>query len=192
MKLKKEYFLQEDVVGLAKHLLGKTLVTKVNGIVTAGLITETETYNGIYDKASHAYGGKRTGRTEVMYYEGGTSYVYLCYGIHNLFNIVTGKKEVPHAILIRAIQPITGIETILQRRHSNTYKRELFVGPGKVTKALGIDLSHNAISLTGKTIWLEDDHVMVNEKTISVGPRIGVDYAGEDAKLPYRFWVNEI
>lgn len=173
-------------------MFGKTLVTKVNGQITSGLITEIEAYNGIIDKASQAFGGRRTDLTEVMYSEGVVSYVYLCCGIHNLFNIVTGKKDVPHAILIRVIQPVKGIDTILQRRNAKINKRELFVGPGKVTKALGIGLQHNSLALSGTTIWLEDDNVKLDTKTISVGPRIGVDYAGEDAKLPYRFWVKEI
>lgn len=188
-KLAASYYLKPDVVFLAKDLIGKTLCTRINNILTCGIITETEAYNGVIDKASHAYGERRTNRTETMYSKGGVSYVYLCYGIHRLFNIVTNSNGTPHAILIRAIYPVTGIEEIVKRRGLK-FSDKLCVGPGKVSQALGIDLIHNTISLTGKEIWLQDDHIYINEKDIQVGPRIGVDYAGDDAKLPYRFWIT--
>jgi DNA-3-methyladenine glycosylase len=191
MKLRSTYYQQEDVVKLASDLLGKVLVTKLNGKITSGIITETEAYNGIFDKASHAFGGKRTTRTETMYANGGISYVYLCYGIHHLFNIVTGKKDVPHAVLIRAIQPNKGVDLILQRRNAQKLSPNLCVGPGKVSSALNISTKQNAISLSGNSIWLEDDNININPSQIWVGPRIGVDYAGEDAKLPYRFLVKD-
>jgi DNA-3-methyladenine glycosylase len=187
--LKASYYLNPDVVFLAKDLIGKTLCTRINGVLTGGIITETEAYAGVIDKASHAYGDRRTKRTETIYSKGGVSYVYLCYGIHRLFNIVTNVSGIPHAILVRAIYPTIGIEEIKKRRGvkpSPTW----CVGPGKVSQALGIDLIHNTISLTGKEIWIKDDGIKINEKDIQVGPRIGVDYAGEDAKLPYRFWVG--
>ena len=195
MKIEKAYYLQPNVVKLAKDILGKVLVTRVNQQITSGIITETEAYNGVVDKASHAYRGRRTARTEVMFAEGGISYVYLCYGIHHLFNIVTNVKEVPHAILIRAVFPLTGKKVILKRRNSPELKKGLCIGPGKVSMALGINSSHNEIDLCGPgsyrdKIWLEDDNIKLNK--ILSGPRIGVDYAKEDAKLPYRFWVNEI
>jgi DNA-3-methyladenine glycosylase len=192
LKLPKSYYLQENVVDLARDLIGKVLVTKIDGCLTSGIISETEAYNGVVDRASHAYGGRRTGRTEVMFGRGGVSYVYLCYGIHNLFNIVTNVEGTPHAVLIRAIIPLKGKGAILDRRNAETFKKDLCVGPGKVSAALGIGLSHNALDLTGKTIWLQDDNIKVDQKKILVGPRIGVDYAEEDAKLPYRFWVNHI
>lgn len=191
MKVKKSYFLEEDVVYLAEDLLGKVLVTKFNNKLTAGIITETEAYDGVNDKACHAYGGKRTARTEVMYAQGGISYVYLCYGMHHLFNIVTGSKDVPQAVLIRAIEPLKGIEEILKRRNATKLSANLCVGPGKITKALGITTQHNAFDLTQGKIWLEDDNVQLKKSQILKGPRIGVDYAGEDAKLPYRFWVKD-
>lgn len=191
MKVKKSYFLEEDVVSLAEDMLGKVLVTKFNNKLTAGIITETEAYDGVNDKACHAYGGKRTARTEVMYAQGGISYVYLCYGMHHLFNIVTGSKDVPQAVLIRAIQPLKGIEEILKRRNATKLSANLCVGPGKITKALGITTQHNAFDLTQGKIWLEDDNVQLKKSQILKGPRIGVDYAGEDAKLPYRFWVKD-
>ena len=187
--LKASYYLNNDVVSLAKDLIGKTLCTRINNMVTCGIITETEAYAGVTDKASHAYGGRRTKRTETMYSKGGVSYVYLCYGIHRLFNIVTNNKDIPHAILIRAIYPVKGIEEIVKRRGIK-FSDNLCVGPGKVSQALGIDLVHNGLSLSGKEIWLQDDRINIKEGDIQVGPRIGVDYAGEDAKLPYRFWTT--
>jgi DNA-3-methyladenine glycosylase len=187
--LKASYYTNPDVVFLARDLIGKTLCTRIGGVLTGGIITETEAYAGATDKASHAYGDRRTKRTETMYGKGGTSYVYLCYGIHRLFNIVTNVKGIPHAVLVRAIHPTIGVEEILRRRGAKL-SPTLCVGPGKVSQALGIGLLHNNLSLTGKEIWLQDDGVTVNPKDIQVGPRIGVNYAGEDAKLPYRFWVG--
>ena len=187
--LKASYYLNTDVVFLAKDLIGKTLCTRINNKLTCGIITETEAYAGVTDKASHAYGGRRTNRTETMYSKGGVSYVYLCYGIHRLFNIVTNTKDIPHAILIRAIYPTKGLEEIVKRRGAKL-SNNLCVGPGKVSQALGIDLMHNNLYLTGKEIWLQDDQVKINENDIQTGPRIGVDYAGEDAKQPYRFWTT--
>jgi DNA-3-methyladenine glycosylase len=189
MILPTDYFLNPDVVFLAKDLIGKTFYSHINGIITAGIITETEAYAGVIDKASHAYGGRRTNRTETMYSVGGVSYVYLCYGIHRLFNIVTNTDGIPHAILIRAIYPTVGIDEIVKRRGLKFFNK-LCVGPGKVSQALGIELIHNNLSITGNTIWLQDDGVRVKKSDIQTGPRIGVDYAGEDAKLPYRFWTE--
>jgi DNA-3-methyladenine glycosylase len=191
MKLSNAYYQQENVVNLASDLLGKVLVTKLNGKLTSGIITETEAYNGVVDKASHAYGGRRTARTETMYAASNISYVYLCYGIHHLFNIVTGKQDVPHAVLIRAIQPLKGTDVVLQRRNASKLSPQLCVGPGKVSSSLYITTQQNALSLTGTVIWLEDDNIKLKSSQIAVGPRIGVDYAGEDAKLPYRFFVKD-
>ncbi|MBA3680853.1 MAG: DNA-3-methyladenine glycosylase [Bacteroidetes bacterium] len=187
--LKASYYLNKDVVFLAKDLIGKTFCTRINNKLTCGIITETEAYAGVTDKASHSYNGRRTNRTETMYSKGGVSYVYLCYGIHRLFNIVTNDKDIPHAILIRAIYPTKGIEEIVKRRGVK-FSNNLCVGPGKVSQALGIDLLHNNLSLTSKQIWLQDDNIKIKESDIQVGPRIGIDYAGEDAKLPYRFWTT--
>ena len=187
--LKASYYLNPDVVFLAKDLIGKTLCTRINNVLTCGIITETEAYAGVNDKASHAYNGRRTNRTETMYSKGGVSYVYLCYGIHKLFNVVTNVKGIPHAILIRAIHPTIGIEEIIERRGIKLSKN-LCVGPGKVTQALGLDLVHNNSPLTGKEIWIQDDGIKIKASDINTGPRIGVDYAGEDAKLPYRFWTT--
>jgi DNA-3-methyladenine glycosylase len=192
MKLKKDFYIRENVVQIANDLLGKILVTKVDGKITSGIIVETEAYNGIYDKACHAYGGRKTDRTKVMYEEGGVSYVYFCYGMHYLFNVVTNKKEVPDAVLIRGIIPLKNKKWIFQRISERSLKNGVLNGPGKVTKALGINKSLNGVSLLGNQIWIEDDGILIPQNDIIVGPRIGVDYAGEDALLPYRFLVKSI
>lgn len=186
----KDYFLQSDVVALSKDLIGKVLYTRFDNVTTAGIITETEAYAGVNDKASHAYGGKRTQRNEVMYHEGGKAYVYLCYGLHHLFNIVTNAQGIPHAVLIRAIYPIDGIETILKRRNLSKPNTSYTIGPGKVSQALGIHVKHNGMILQKNEIWLEDNHIQIPQHKINVGTRIGVEYAKEDALLPYRFWIN--
>ncbi|MFW6227276.1 MAG: DNA-3-methyladenine glycosylase, partial [Bacteroidota bacterium] len=139
------------------------------------------------DMGSHAYGGRRTARTETMYAAGGVAYVYLCYGIHALFNVVTGPADEPLAVLIRGIHPTDGIDEILIRR--NHVRKNLADGPGKLTRALGITTRHNGTVLTGNTIWLEE-HLHAPDEIVNQGPRIGIDYAGEDAKLPYRFWFD--
>ena len=188
MTFSKRFFLQDDVVTLARELLGKYLFTNLDSdIVTGGIICETEAYAGANDKASHAFGNRRTNRTNTMFLEGGIAYVYLCYGIHSLFNIVTNKTDVPHAILIRGVIPTHGIEKIKERTGYETISNNSINGPGKVTKALGINTSHDKTLLTGNKIWLEDRGGKVSENDIIVAKRIGVDYAGEDALLPYRF-----
>jgi DNA-3-methyladenine glycosylase len=185
------YFQQKDVVSLAKDLLGKSLHTKINGVHTAGIITETEAYNGIYDKACHAFGNRRTKRTGSMYLIGGCAYVYLCYGIHSLFNIVSGPENNPTAILIRSIEPTIGIGVMLKRRRRHKLDQSLCSGPGNLTKALGIGLHHDTIELNGPEIYLEE-YIKANElNAIETTSRIGVDYAGKDAKLPYRFILKK-
>lgn len=190
-RISSSFYNREDVVSLARELIGKRLCTFVDKQYTSGIITETEAYAGVTDKASHAFGGRFTERTKTMFEKGGTSYVYLCYGIHHLFNIVTNKQGTPHAILIRGIFPEEGIEIMLQRRGKIRADKTLAAGPGTVSQALGIKTKHSGISLLEQTIWLEETNIRVPEELISVGPRIGVDYAGEDAKLPYRFLLKE-
>jgi DNA-3-methyladenine glycosylase len=187
LKLKKEFYLRENVVEIARDLLGKYLFTFFDEGLTGGIITETEAYNGIADKASHAYSGRRTARTEIMYAAGGTAYVYLCYGIHSLFNVVTNQKDIPNAVLIRAIKPVEGIPLMLKRRNKFSADKSLAAGPGTLSQALGIHYLHSGTSLSGKNIWIEDRKIIPAPGSILVTPRIGVDYAGEDAKLPYRF-----
>lgn len=190
MKLPLSYYLHQDVLFLAKDLLGKVLFTQIEGQITAGVIVETEAYFGEIDKASHAYGGRRTNRTEIMYSEGGVSYVYLCYGIHHLFNIVTSVKNEPHAVLIRAIEPLIGTEIMELRRNMPITKSAISSGPGSAAKALGIDKTFNQKDLGGEEIWIEDHGIRYSENDIAATPRVGVAYAQEDAFLPWRFFIK--
>ncbi len=190
MVLPLSYYQNEDVVFLARDLLGKSLATNIRGNITRAFIAETEAYAGEIDKASHAYGGRRTNRTEVMYKAGGVSYVYLCYGMHNLFNIVTGPEGIPHAVLIRGIILEEGLETARKRTGKNLKKGQLVEGPGNTTKTLGIKREHNGLLLTGNKLWLEDNGTTIQPENILVSKRIGVDYAGKDALLPYRFQLK--
>ena len=189
-KLPLSFYRRNDVVRIARELIGKILYTNIDGIFTGGIISETEAYNGETDKASHAFGGRRTARTEIMYGDGGIAYVYLCYGIHSLFNVVTNKKNTPHAVLIRAIYPLEGINQMrIRRRRPKLKDAELCIGPGTVSQALGIHFSDTGKSLLENEIWIEDHGIKIPTSKIIVGPRIGVDYAGKDASLPYRFRV---
>ncbi len=190
-KLDTGFYNRADVVKIAKELLGKVLVTQFGDITTSGRIVETEAYAGHIDRASHAFGGRRTNRTEVMFQTGGTAYVYLCYGIHHLFNVVTNQKDIPHAVLIRAIDPIQGINAMLARTGKKRADHTLTKGPGNVSKALGINTGHTGQSLLDNEIYIAADDFGVNKKDIIATPRIGVDYAGEDAKLPYRFILKD-
>ncbi|MCQ2285671.1 MAG: DNA-3-methyladenine glycosylase [Bacteroidales bacterium] len=187
MKIKKDYFLNDDVLFLAKDLIGKYLFTKIDGQIAGGIITETEAYKGINDKASHAYGGKRTKRNVTMYAEGGILYVYLCYGIHHLANIVTNKADIPDAILLRGIFPTHGEELMLKRSGKTHIDKNTGNGPGCVSKLLGITTSNDSLSVCSDLVWLEDRQIEIPDSQIEISSRIGVDYAGEDAHLPYRF-----
>lgn len=178
-------------MAVAKQLLGKVLYTKVNGILTAGIITETEAYCQS-ERGSHAYGGKRTPRTEIMFAYGGQAYVYLCYGMYYLFNVVTGKQGHAQAVLIRAIEPYAGAEIILARRKAKTFSKNLLNGPGKICSALAIDKSLYGADLRGKAVWIEDKNLVVPNKEIRASERIGIDYAGEDARRLWRFeWIRK-
>ncbi len=190
MKLPESYYLNSDVVGLARDLIGKYLFTRIDGSITGGYIVETEAYNGIIDKASHAYGNRKTARTNTMFQKGGIAYVYLCYGIHEMLNIVTSVEGEPHAILIRAIQPTIGLDTMQLRRNMPVLKPNITRGPGSVAKALGIGRKLNAISLQSDELWIEDQGLKFDNESLIAGPRIGVAYAAEDALLPYRFYVK--
>jgi len=190
-KLGASFYSQGNVVAIASALLGKLLVTEFDGLLTAGRIVETEAYNGIADKASHAYGGRRTKRTETMYAAGGTAYVYLCYGIHHLFNVVTNTKDIPHAILVRGIEPVKGIPVMLQRMRKEKLDHAVGRGPGNVSKALGISVGHTSKSLLGSELYIADDGCIIGKAQMGISARIGVDYAAEDALLPYRFYVKD-
>jgi DNA-3-methyladenine glycosylase len=190
-KLETGFYNRADVVKIAKELIGKVLVTQFGEVVTSGRIVETEAYAGAIDRASHAFNNRRTNRTEVMFQPGGVAYVYLIYGIHHLFNVVTNLKETPHAILIRALDPVRGINTMLERTGKHRADYTLTKGPGNVSKALGIYTWHTGLSLLGDEIYIAEDDFVVAKKDIIATPRIGVDYAGEDAKLPYRFILKD-
>src|SRR5690242_2287584 len=166
-KLELEFYQRSNVLQIAKDLMGKVLVTNWKGIITSGRIVECEAYAGIIDKASHASGGRRTARNEIMYGEGGYAYVYLCYGIHHLFNVVTNSSEIPHAILIRALDPIDGAEKMLQRTNKKQLDHTLTRGPGNVSKALGILTKHSGLSLLGDKIFIADDGGKYSKKEIA-------------------------
>lgn len=183
------YYRQSDVVFIARDLLGKKLCTQIDGEKCCGIITETEAYRGWGDKACHASGNRRTERNKVMYEDGGHSYVYLCYGIHHLFNIVTNVQNEADAVLVRAIEPVEGIETMLKRRNKSKVDKSLSSGPGTLSQALGIDRSHYGLPLNSEELWLED--IGYNPQNIIETTRIGVDYAGDDALLPWRFYIED-
>ena len=190
--LPRSFYTGADVLAISRALLGKTLLTRIGSGVTGGMIVETEAYAGREDRASHAHAGRRTPRTEVMYRIGGTAYVYLCYGIHALFNVVTNQEGEPHAVLIRAIEPTVGIPHMLRRRARERLDRTLTAGPGTLSRALGIDVRHTATDLTGHTtIWIEDRGVSPRPRDILASPRIGVDYAGPHAHRPWRFSIRD-
>lgn len=190
-RLEHSFYDREDVTVIAKELLGKILVTAFDDIVTSGRIVETEAYAGVGDKASHAYGNRRTARTEVMFGNPGTAYVYLCYGIHHLFNVVTNKKNIPHAVLIRAVEPVDGVDIMLQRTGKVKPDYTLTKGPGNVSKALGIFTRHTGISLLSSELFIYNDGFKLPRGQILSTPRVGVGYAAEDALLPYRFIIKD-
>lgn len=186
-------FQQSDVVGLSQKLLGYKLCTSFNGQLTTGIIVETEAYRAPEDKASHAFGGRRTARTEVIYQLGGISYVYLCYGIHNMFNVVTGPLDTAHAILVRALQPSDGIEVMRSRRGNSLEDFQLTNGPGKLCQALGITRKHNQLDLSKESennIWIERG-IQVPTSEIVKAKRIGVDYADQWKEKLWRFYIRK-
>jgi len=185
-----DFYRRPDVVQISRELLGKFLVTNFDGQRTAGMIVETEAYAGITDRASHAYNGRHTSRTRVMYRAGGVAYVYLIYGMYHLFNIITNREGVPHAVLIRALEPSEGLEVMMRRRGLSKPDARLTAGPGRLTQALDITTAHNGLELTGASIWLEDRGVNIRVQDIVAGPRVGVAYAGPDAQKPWRFRIK--
>jgi len=194
MILKPKFYLNSNVVEVARLLIGKVLVTRFENKLTSGIIVETEAYAGTDDRASHAWNGKITPRNRVMFEQGGVAYVYLCYGIHSLFNVVTNVAGTPHAVLIRGIAPLDGVDIMLARRGKTYLKPSDGIGPGKVSMLLGIHYSHSGLPLTGSEssslqIWIEDRGALTNGE-IRTTTRIGVDYAGKDALLPYRFVMD--
>ncbi len=189
-KVPLSFYNRKDVVKIAKELLGKVIVTDFEGQITSGRIVETEAYVGIIDKASHAFGGKRTARNEHMYSAPGTAYIYICYGMHQMMNIVTNEKEIPDAVLIRAMEPLEGIDIMLKRTGKKTLDKTLTRGPGNVGKSLGIFKHHSGLYLLDNEIYLLDDSKKIPDEQIGISKRIGVESAGEDALLPYRFYMK--
>jgi DNA-3-methyladenine glycosylase len=189
-KVPLSFYQRKDVVKIARELLGKIVVTNFEGNVTSGRIVETEAYAGITDKASHAFAGKRTARNEHMYSAAGTAYIYICYGMHQMLNVVTNDKEIPDAVLIRAVEPVHGIEIMLQLTGKSKADKTLTRGPGNVTKALGIFKHHSGLYLWDEEIYLLDDGEEITGENIGISKRIGVESAGADALLPYRFYVR--
>ena len=189
-KLSADFYKRDNVQLISRELLGKVLCTNFHGKLTSGIIVETEAYAGVTDKASHAYGGRKTKRTETMYEKGGSAYIYLCYGIHHLFNIVTNKENIPHAVLIRAIEPKDGLKVMLERRNKKEMDHTLTAGPGSLTQALGITIKDSGTFLLDNLIWLEDQNINYTNQDILATPRVGVQYAGKDAQNPWRFQVE--
>ncbi len=189
-KIPLSFYDRDDVVQIAKELLGKIIVTNFGGQITSARIVETEAYIGITDKASHSYGHRRTARNEHMYSPPGTAYVYICYGMHQMLNIVTNKKDIPDAVLIRAVEPLNGIDLMAKRTGKNINDKTLTRGPGNVGKALGIYKHHSGLFLLDKEIYLLDDGEKMIAGKIGTSKRIGVDGAGDDALLPFRFYIK--
>jgi DNA-3-methyladenine glycosylase len=189
MKLPEEFYRGKNVVKIARSLLGKGLFTKVAGMVTGGIIVETEAYSW-KERGCHAYDSRKTNRNSIMFEKGGHAYVYLCYGMHNLFNVVTNEEGTADAVLIRALEPTMGIEEMKLRRGDRIPVHQLTSGPGKLTKSLGIDRSFNGKFLLNGEVWIEDLGKKISNKDIEATPRIGIDYAGDDASLPWRFTIK--
>lgn len=185
----REFYMSEDSVSVARSLLGKLLVVPTtDGTRVSGMIVETEAYMGVSDRGAHSFGGRRTARNEVMYLEGGRVYVFFVYGMYYQFNVVTGPAEHPHAVLIRGVEPVEGID-IMRERRGPMKDKNLTSGPGKLCIAMAINRELNGEDLLGGQVWLEEYRTFADDE-VSAGPRIGIDYAGEDARNPWRFWVT--
>ena len=190
-KLPRDFYTRPNVLAVARELLGRLLVVPAaDGTRVSGIIVETEAYRGPQDRASHAYGGRRTNRTETMYAIGGTAYVYFVYGMYYQFNVVTNAEDVPHAVLIRALEPVESVGLMRQRRRGRS-DESLTSGPGKLCLALGIDRGLDRADLLGTRVWLEEGRGRIPRSAIAVGPRIGIDYAREWADKPWRFWIRD-
>jgi DNA-3-methyladenine glycosylase len=190
--LSADFYRREDTVQIAKELLGKVVITEFNGLLTSARIVETEAYKAPEDKACHAYLNRNTKRTSTMFLPGGVAYIYLCYGIHHLFNVVTGPEGAAHAVLIRAVEPLTGLDTMLQRRGFEKLKPQLSAGPGVMSKALGIEKQYDAISLTEPAGLIRiADAPLLTASEIIASPRVGIDYAEECVDWPWRFYQRD-
>lgn len=189
-KLPLDFYFDEDVVQVAQNLLGKSVFTSINGELAGGIIIETEAYKGPEDRGSHAYANRRTPRNEMMYAAGGVAYMYICYGIHNMLNVVTGPENTPHAVLIRALEPTVGIEIMRKRRNIYSNDRQLCKGPGALTRALGLSNVHNGVSLQGDVVWIENCGLSFTTDQIIASPRIGLSFGGPYQTIPWRFYVS--
>lgn len=195
-KLDSAFYQRKDVLKIARDLIGKVLITIHDGELTSGRIVETEAYAGVADRASHAYGGRRTSRTEIMFAPGGHAYVYLCYGIHHLFNVVTNTADIPHVVLVRALEPMEGIDVMYKRSGILKDPYGLTSGPGNLSRALGIRIEQSGTSLLSEHMFIAEDDYRPGKSAIITTPRIGVDSAGEAATWMYRFihknspWVS--
>lgn len=187
--LPRSFYLENDVCAIARSLLGCVVRTEIDGLITTGLIVETEAYVGVSDRASHAWNGRRTARNEAMWMNGGIAYVYLCYGLHHMLNIVTNIEGVPHAVLIRATAPEEGLDVQMHRRKMQRLSPALSNGPGKCAQALGIDRRVNGMPLHSAEIQVYRK-VDIEASLVIASPRVGVSYAGPDAALPYRFRIS--
>ena len=190
MKLPESFYQDDDVVSLSSKLLGKYLFTCVDGQLTGGIIVETEAYRGPEDRGSHAYNHRRTARNEIMYAKGGVVYMYICYGIHDMLNIVTGMENESHAILIRAIEPLYGLDIMRRRRNIVNHDTRLCRGPGALARALGLNKSHNGTDLLGETIWIEDRDNPVPDDRIIASARVGMNFEGPYKTIPWRFYIR--
>jgi DNA-3-methyladenine glycosylase len=190
IKVPREFYLRDDTLKIARDLLGKILVVPTaTGERVSGMIVETEAYLGAIDKAAHSYGNRRTPRTEMMFAEGGTVYIFFIYGMYFQFNIVAGAVDSPQAVLIRAVEPLENIE-IMRERRGRMKDANLTSGPGKLCIAFGIDKTFNGAHLLGEKVWLEDGETFADARVAS-GKRIGIDYAEEFAEKPWRFWLKD-
>lgn len=192
-RLPRHFYTGDDVTGIARALLGKILCTHIEGILTTGIIVETEAYRGPEDRGSHAYKMRRTPRNEPMYLEGGNAYIYICYGIHHLFNVVTAIDGNPHAVLIRGLEPLEGIDAMLSRRKMICPQPKLTAGPGSLAMALGLDtsLTGQDMLLRDSPVWIEDRGHTIARPDIVTGPRVGMNFPGEWAVIPWRFSVRD-
>jgi DNA-3-methyladenine glycosylase len=190
MKLPVSFFKSDDVVQLSAKLLGKFLYTHIDGKLTGGIIVETEAYRGPEDRGSHAFNNRRTPRNEIMYAEGGVVYMYICYGIHDMLNIVTGQEGDSHAILIRALEPVVGLDIMRLRRGFDTDDRRLCKGPGALARAMGLNKLHNGLSVSGDEIWIEENTDFKSAEKIVSAPRIGLNIDEPYKSIPWRFYVK--
>lgn len=190
MKLPLSFYRRNDAVVVARELLGKHVFSRIDGELTGGVIVETEAYQGPEDRGSHAYNHRKTARNEIMYSAGGVVYMYICYGIHDMLNVVTGEDGISHAVLIRAVEPRVGIDIMRERRQIFNEDTRLCRGPGALAKALGLVKAHNGINLLEDTIWIEDRNEVIQEAEIVAAPRVGMNFDGPYKSIPWRFYLK--